>query len=718
MAISLQEFRQQYPEYKDMSDDQLVRAAYQQYYADAMPFNEFAEKIGYQMPDPMGIQQPSAARQFWDNSVGELEVAGTIGSSIVAEPLAGIAGIAQSLNPWADEGAGARAVEGVRDTLTYKPQTEAGERKLQSVAGVLEPVGKAMEWAEKGLGDSIYNATGSPALATAGTMVPTAAMEALGVGLGKGLSKVKRATPENVRTELSRLGLPGEQLSDVEAQRIADALNESGDFSGEGLVGTIEDIEAPGDWVPKTRAEQHGIDTNDFSLWRKQNEAAAGNYGDDAERAVNDFTDMRERQLGKVLQNQMDDLGPTKGANSSAGLASDLYDGILAKVDEAKRAKSEAYKNVEDIAAERGPMMAGAEVMDEALQAAYRGFDGKVKLASKKGTPNAYELYEELQAAMRGEKVSDLPGALAAPDNSMQSLDNFEHLRRRIQAAERAAERGSADELLLGQVRRQFDEWLDDAVESGKFHGDPEQLAALKEARKLNREYMQIIKGTYKDGKPTARTKIINDVVNGRSTPEQVVNQIIGSSGKKQGAKIAEDFKRLFGEDSPEFGALRQSAFLNIFGNAIKVADDGTLRLSKGNYINRLSDQLKNNETNLRALFSEDEVHRWNKFAGELKKLQEDVRKKNFSGTAYHVHGALQKIAQKLDLITLSLATSAVDGGTRAWNWRSLRKYGLAEGDFTVSSDAAKLIGALVPGGVNGMREQDKDERPVGVLAE
>ncbi|WP_444884549.1 hypothetical protein [Microbulbifer sp. PSTR4-B] len=139
-------------------------------------------------------------------------------------------------------------------------------------------------------------------------------------------------------------------------------------------------------------------------------------------------------------------------------------------------------------------------------------------------------------------------------------------------------------------MRRQYDSWLDEAVENGKLFGSPEQLDALKEARRLNREYMQIVKGTHKDGKPTARTRIINDVVNGRSTPEEVVNKIIGGTGKKQGAAIVKDFKQLFGEGSPEFGALRQSAFMNIFGPAFKVAENGSLQLSWGSYINRLSD--------------------------------------------------------------------------------------------------------------------------------
>lgn len=58
------------------------------------------------------------------------EPALAIGSGAIAEPVAGLAGIAQSLNPWADEGAGARAVESVQNALTIGPFTKEGEQGL------------------------------------------------------------------------------------------------------------------------------------------------------------------------------------------------------------------------------------------------------------------------------------------------------------------------------------------------------------------------------------------------------------------------------------------------------------------------------------------------------------------------------------------------------------------------------------------------------------
>lgn len=121
--------------------------------------------------------------------LGELEGRGSAGAEIieplatmvtgaVAEPLAGIAGIAQSINPFAEPGAGARAVEATRGALTFRPQTEAGQAGLEAVGEALQPVGEAIQSVERGLGDVAFEATGSPAIAAAATALPTAILSA------------------------------------------------------------------------------------------------------------------------------------------------------------------------------------------------------------------------------------------------------------------------------------------------------------------------------------------------------------------------------------------------------------------------------------------------------------------------------------------------------------------------------------------------------------
>jgi len=125
-------------------------------------------------------QQQPEKTTIGENIVGGIETAANIGSGIIAEPVAGIAGIVQSLNPFAEEGAGAKAVKDVKESLTYQPRTEASKGQLQAIGGTLKPVGEALQSVESGLGEGVLDMTGSPFLATIAHTLPTAALEILG----------------------------------------------------------------------------------------------------------------------------------------------------------------------------------------------------------------------------------------------------------------------------------------------------------------------------------------------------------------------------------------------------------------------------------------------------------------------------------------------------------------------------------------------------------
>ncbi|QDP50450.1 MAG: putative DNA transfer protein [Prokaryotic dsDNA virus sp.] len=131
------------------------------------------------------LQLAQPERSIGEQVVGGLETAATIASGALAEPIAGVAGIAQSLNPFADEGAGAEAVKATQEALTYQPRTEVGQESLQATGEALKPVGDFFQDIESGLGDYAYNLTGSPAFAAAATTAPTAFLELLGAGVGR-----------------------------------------------------------------------------------------------------------------------------------------------------------------------------------------------------------------------------------------------------------------------------------------------------------------------------------------------------------------------------------------------------------------------------------------------------------------------------------------------------------------------------------------------------
>lgn len=125
-----------------------------------------------------------------------LEPALTLATGAVAEPLAGLAGVAQTLNPLASPGAGARAVEATREALTFQPRTPEGQAGLQTLGQALEPVTQAIGAAETTLGDVGFDIAG-PIGGAIGQTIPTAVLTALGVRRTPG--GAPDITPQRVR---------------------------------------------------------------------------------------------------------------------------------------------------------------------------------------------------------------------------------------------------------------------------------------------------------------------------------------------------------------------------------------------------------------------------------------------------------------------------------------------------------------------------------------
>ena len=146
--------------------------------------------------------QPQAQPSFGDQALGVAENVGSLISGAVAEPLAGLAGIAQSINPFSDEGAGARAVESTRDALTFKPSTETGQLQQQAIGEALAPVGQALSSAEKFLGEETLNLTGSPALASIAHTLPTAALELIGIKGARRATAIKDPSKSLIKKTL------------------------------------------------------------------------------------------------------------------------------------------------------------------------------------------------------------------------------------------------------------------------------------------------------------------------------------------------------------------------------------------------------------------------------------------------------------------------------------------------------------------------------------
>jgi len=155
-------------------------------------------------------EQPAAQSTVGDEVLGGLDVAKTVVSSAVAEPVAGLAGLISS--PFVSQDQAVKNIESVREFITLEPSTQEGQRNLKVVGELVNKgvdlanipasglvgigevlTGQGLEQAaqsvrdvqQKGfstvLGQRVLEETGSPELATIAHSLPTAALEAIGV---------------------------------------------------------------------------------------------------------------------------------------------------------------------------------------------------------------------------------------------------------------------------------------------------------------------------------------------------------------------------------------------------------------------------------------------------------------------------------------------------------------------------------------------------------
>lgn len=142
---------------------------------DSPPTEQELEEIFASLPK-MEVERETT---FPEKAAGFGEAAATIASGMIAEPVAGIAGLASLPFKGADSGS---VVNKVRDALTYQPSTELGQQYIQNIAEapVIKQIGETMQAASKGAGDFAYNLTGSPAAGGVASAIPEAVLQAAG----------------------------------------------------------------------------------------------------------------------------------------------------------------------------------------------------------------------------------------------------------------------------------------------------------------------------------------------------------------------------------------------------------------------------------------------------------------------------------------------------------------------------------------------------------
>lgn len=166
----------------------------------------------------------------------------SMGSGMIAEPVAGIAGAIEAagtflpkpadivkriINPSLSAGEGAETVKSVRGALTFKPRSDEAKALQGAVGETVAPIAEPLKKAERFLGEHTLRLTGSPALAAMAHSLPTGALEAIGLKGSKVLTKIKGPSNKLIEKTLVEAAPQMESIKSA-SRAIFKELDESG----------------------------------------------------------------------------------------------------------------------------------------------------------------------------------------------------------------------------------------------------------------------------------------------------------------------------------------------------------------------------------------------------------------------------------------------------------------------------------------------------------
>jgi hypothetical protein len=381
---------------------------------------------------------------------------------------------------------------------------------------------------------------------------------------------------------------------------------------------------------------------------------------------------------GKVQQT----LGPVDG--SPGGI---VREGVV----EAEKAGMAAYQASKADIGNAALSIDGMSGLLRSMRGVTRALD------FDKGLPKTAQVLGEVK------QFEELIGTMSGKGLRPIDLKRLDLMRRRLgRHIDGAAD--NADRWQVTQIKNQFDDYLDAAVERALFTGDENALAALKESRGIFSQYakkfrQQKVRGA--SGRTVdndAAGVFIERLVAANPTDTEVVNAVFGASGinKPAGNAMARRYMEILGQDSEGWKAIRQEAFRRMV-KTNKV--NGNDVISGTNTLKAIDDALEKSPELMRTLFTDQEIAYIRRFAAQVKRTQPDVPRSRFnpSGSGVMVVNATKELIQRIPMLATvfgdpltAMGASAVSGMTNA---------GKAASSVTAPRMPYRVFDGLVAGG-------------------
>lgn len=286
---------------KDPESGEVVKMTGERPPTEAEITSAFAAKRSAAAAQVASEEEPSMLQQIGEGIVGTGELAATALTSLPATVASGVAGVAAL--PFGGTQLGSDVIEAVQGSLTYMPQTEAGQRITSNVGEFLSVIPETIEKAA----DFVFDLTGSPMLATMVGTAPTALAEYISLSTAGTLSRLPNAAAriEKLKHKIPDADIAPVKLSNDGLKIVADkpavtAINQGWD---EGFIAAIK-TGSPSD--KKVMAEM-------LSNWQKGrtnrleaiHNSMESKLGEGVLRRVDDLTEINKNavaQLDEVAQ--------------------------------------------------------------------------------------------------------------------------------------------------------------------------------------------------------------------------------------------------------------------------------------------------------------------------------------------------------------------------------------------------------------------------------
>jgi len=482
-------------------------------------------------------ESSSAANTINRSIQGVGETALAIGTSAIAEPLSGLAGMFAAIPGGKTP---SEAVASTQEALTYQPRTQAGQQAMGEVGAVMAPVGTVMETIESGagevgyqLGNLVPGEIGEQVGAVTGSVfsaIPAAIVEILGFK-GTRIAKLEKLQEaideggvENVLTPESVQALRGQGFTDTDLSRVVGAdpaqLERLERFKRQGVQPTRGDI------------------TQDTAQRKAEGQLVETAAGESAEK-------MRQLRLGQsqTLQTNFEELIDSYG------------DGIP---------KQTGIAIKEAIESKRAIAKADAKAAYDSLANAQGGADNIPLLVPSfndlPGLPSPRELrgikrvdsgnYNALQDALAEFGLSDDAAAIKRLTDEgvipeQLNILNFEEFRQSLNVIRKADETGNMSSILT-PIIKEVDRQIDIATDTLMTSGNPDLASLAKSARSSWQTYLkefdpQSVAETLTKNKPRSTipfTEVsrVYDKVAAKNLPIEQVDRLLdtleGAGGK------------------------------------------------------------------------------------------------------------------------------------------------------------------------------------------